>query len=79
LNVQSLDLTSNGAVLGNSDHTNLGKQQTIVEKVKTCLRVSETTISPVAFKTRVARLFATCFYSAKEGLESQVNPCANFL
>ena len=79
LYVQCFYSAFDGAMLDYFQHTNFGKEQAIVEKFKTCLRVREAIVSSTALEARIANFFSTLFHSAKIGLKSKINSCANFL
>ena len=79
LNIQSLDASFDRTMLDYFDCANFGEKQTIIEKFKTCLRVCEAIIASVTPKAWIANLFSMLFYSAKIGLKSKINSCANFL
>jgi hypothetical protein len=81
LNVQSLyaKRAFHGVVLDDFDHTNFRKEQAVVKKFKSCLRVGETMVSTIALEMWVAHLFSMFLHSAKIGLKSKIHSCANFL
>ena len=78
-NGKRLDLPANWAMQLDLYSTNLGKRQLIAHQLETRLRKSEGVISITTSKTRIANLFFTSLYPAKESLKRQIDTRANLL
>jgi hypothetical protein len=72
-------MSFDGTMLDYFDCANFRKEQAIVEKFKTSLRVCETIVSAITLETWIANFLRALLDSAEKRLKRKINSCANFL